>query len=64
MNTYQVIYRLPDEQKHWFFIKADDDEYAAYEALDFAKSHNYNLLDVKLASNQGHSRPIFYSYAV
>ncbi len=47
MNTYQVIYRLPDEEKHWFFIKANDDENAAYDALDWTNTHNYNLIDVR-----------------
>ena len=47
MITYQVIYRLPDEDKHWFFIKADCDEDAAYEALDLTRTHRYNLLDVR-----------------
>ena len=48
MNTYQVIYRLKtdDLYKSHHFIKADCDEDAAYEALDFAKSHKYSLLDV------------------
>ena len=49
MNTYQVIYRLKkdDIYRSWHFIKADTDEDAAYEALDFAKTHKYSLLDVK-----------------
>jgi len=47
MITYQVIYRLPDEDKHWFFIKADSDEDAAYEALDWTKTRKYNLIDVR-----------------
>lgn len=49
MNTYQVIYRLKDSDiyRSHHFIKADCDEDAAYEALDFAKTHKYSLLDVK-----------------
>ena len=49
MNTYQVIYRLKDDDiyRSHHFIKADCDEDAAYDALDFAKSHKYNLIDVK-----------------
>ena len=49
MNTYQVIYRLKNDDvyRSHHFIKADCDEDAAYEALDFAKSHKYSLLDVK-----------------
>ena len=49
MNTYQVIYRLKEDDlyRSHHFIKADCDEDAAYEALDFAKSHKYSLLDVK-----------------
>ena len=49
MNTYQVIYRLKEDDiyRSHHFIKADSDEDAAYEALDFAKSHKYSLLDVK-----------------
>ena len=49
MNTYQVIYRLKEDDiyRSHHFIQADSDEDAAYEALDFAKSHKYSLLDVK-----------------
>ena len=49
MNTYQVIYRLKDDDvyRSHHFIKADCDEAAAYDALDFVKSHKYNLIDVK-----------------
>jgi len=49
MNTYQVIYRLKkdDTYRSHHFIKADCDEDAAYEALDFTRSHKYSLLDVK-----------------
>ena len=49
MHTYQVIYRLKDSDiyRSHHFIKADCDEDAAYEALDFAKSHKYSLIDVK-----------------
>ena len=49
MNTYQVIYRLKEDDlyRSHHFIKADCDEDAAYVALDFAKTHKYSLLDVK-----------------
>ena len=49
MNTYQVIYRLKESDiyRSHHFIKADCDEDAAYEALDFVKSHKYSLIDVK-----------------
>lgn len=49
MNTYQVIYRLKDSDiyRSHHFIKAECDEDAAYEALDFARTHKYSLLDVK-----------------
>ena len=55
MNTYQVIYRqkpnawvdFDNHTKHHIFIKANTDEDAAYEALDFVEAHKYNLLDVK-----------------
>ena len=48
MNTYKVIYRLKESDiyRSWHLIKAKTDEDAAYEALDFAKSHKYVLLDV------------------
>jgi len=48
MNQYLVTYRIknyPDEG--WHLIKASTDEDAAYDALDFAKAHKYNLLDVR-----------------
>ena len=48
MNTYRVTYRIKDyPDEGWHFIKADTDEDAAYDALDFAKTHKYNLLDVR-----------------
>ena len=55
MNTYQVIYRakpnawvdFDDHAKYHFFIKADSDEDAAYQALDWTKIRKYNLLDVR-----------------
>lgn len=56
MTTYQVIYRLnkDDIYRSHHFIKADSDEDAAYEALDFVKIHKYNLLDVKKVYFQTH----------
>ena len=49
MKTYQVIYRLKadDIYRSHHFIEAEDDESAAFNALDFVKIHKYNLLDVK-----------------
>ena len=47
MNTYQVIYRLNVDEDSYHFIKADDAEAAAYNALDFVQIHKYKLLDVK-----------------
>ena len=48
MNTYQVVYRLKDDDvyRSWHLIKAKTDEDAAYEALDFTKLHKYVLIDV------------------
>ena len=55
MTLYQVIYRekpnawvdFDDHTKHSLFIKADNDEDAAYQALDWTKIRKYNLLDVR-----------------
>lgn len=49
MHTYQVVYRLKESDiyRSHHFIKADSDEDAAYEALDFVNTHKYSLLDVK-----------------
>ena len=48
MNHYIVIYKIKNyPEDGWHFIKANTDEDAAYNALDFAQTHKYNLVDVR-----------------
>ena len=48
MNHYLVIYRIKDyADEGWHFVKASTDEDAAYNGLDFCKTHKYNLIDVR-----------------